>query len=242
MRAVASARTLRFGVTDRVQNTSCPPGAGSATCYLLSGRATAPGFGRVTLGPLLDVEVDPSDPRCHARTTADETLQFLGATVRVRIAGPTLCLGETGTVDRTFTVLGGSGVLDAASGSGHAPITILPEGASESWQGEIAAPSLPPPVKPSLVMLGAKASRAGRSDRITVRFRAHSAGWPPLVTYRASVRCGRAHAAKSGALGSGGTRTILLTVRRAAPTIWLRLRARSGSGVSVALHRRLAAR
>jgi hypothetical protein len=240
--ARGATRQLEMRFADLVAGTTCPQQAGAATCYSLSGRASAPGFGPIAVGPLIDVEVGQSDPRCGTSASADETLRFIGATLSVRIAGPTLCLGRTGSFARTFTVLGGTGVLVGASGSGSAPITILSQGASESWHGEISAPALKQQAPPTAKIGAVQVARLRGSDQIVVHFSAHVSGWPPLLNYSLSASLANKRVYSSGNFGAGGARTLRLRLPRAPGYVHVLLHVTDSSGNAITVQRAVRAR
>ncbi|MHB8506738.1 MAG: hypothetical protein ACYDEN_13640 [Acidimicrobiales bacterium] len=92
----------------------------------------------MTLGPTLDVEAPQGTPACGAPARYTTTLSTSLGQINIAENGPRLCLGVEGTVQRTFTVTGGTGAYAGAAGSGTISMDILSVGASETWKGNIA--------------------------------------------------------------------------------------------------------
>lgn len=236
-RHAASTRRLDLRFVDRVQEIAFPPAAGSALCYSLSSSSRSVAFGSVRIGPFTDVEVAPSDPRCHQPVTVRDTLAFAGGTLQVQVSGPQLCYGMVETLPRTFTVVGGTGVFAGATGQGQAPISILQSGATEHWQGDIQAQGLPPAANPVVTISSARTTPHGKTARLAVVFAVRASGWPSTISYVLTAVAGGRHRTTSGSLPRSGTRSVSLTVPNAR-TVALVLHV-EGSGGQVTLRRLL---
>lgn len=138
----AGERAFTAQLPDRVAQTSCPAGSpAGAECFLLRSRGHAAGFGTVTAGPTLDVEVPQSSPACGKRTSFTERLRFTHGSVTAKLTGPRLCLGKVGSVRRHFRVIRGTGAFAATIGRGTATIDVQSVGAVEKWRGRLTAPT-----------------------------------------------------------------------------------------------------
>ena len=124
---------------DSASTTTCPRRSpAGARCYEINAVADIAPYGKVTLGPTLDVEAPQGTPACGAPARYTTTLSNSLGQIDIVENGPRLCLGVVGTVQRTFTVTGGTGAYAGAAGSGTISMAILSVGASETWKGSIA--------------------------------------------------------------------------------------------------------
>ena len=149
---------------DDVASESCTRGSpAGAMCFLLSGHGAAPGFGAVTVGPALDVEVPATSSLCGKPERFLERLAFQKGEVTVRVVRPRLCIGATGPVGGSFVVIVGG------RGRGTVMIDVLASGAEEIWKGiiTVATPasssSTSPPcqARPGSNCCGAPSSTSG---------------------------------------------------------------------------------
>lgn len=134
--------SLRF--SDRVVRADCPSGVSTAAfCWKLSGETRAARFGRILVGPLMDVEVPNGDPQCNKPEHGPRRLTINGSTLTLQLTWPTLCLNTIETVKGTFKVSSGTGKFARATGSGTISIAALSTGAAETLNGHISGPASP---------------------------------------------------------------------------------------------------
>ena len=134
--------SLTLTLQDNATSTQCPTGTpSSASCYLLSGSGSSPQLGAVTVNPVVDIEFS-APPLCGNRHAFEETLTMTAGALTVRVIAPYVCLYATGTTQRTYAVLSGTGQFADAWGSGQISFDVLSSGAVETWQGSlVVAPS-----------------------------------------------------------------------------------------------------
>ena len=131
---------IRLAFDDTATSTTCPPGSPArAECFELSGVTDISPYGKVTLGPTLDVEAPQGTSACGTPAHYTTTLSTSLGRIDIAENGPRLCLGVEGTVQRTFTVTSGTGAYAGASGTGTISMDILSVGATETWKGDIAS-------------------------------------------------------------------------------------------------------
>jgi hypothetical protein len=136
------ADSFSLSFYDHVADVSCPAGSpAGAMCFLLSGHGVTAGFGAVTVGPALDVEVPATSSLCAKPESFLEPLTLAKGEVTVQVSRPRLCIGATGPVNGTFVVIGGRGALAGAKGRGTVTIDVLASGAEETWTGRITVPA-----------------------------------------------------------------------------------------------------
>jgi len=139
------AGSFSLSFYDGVADVPCPAGSpAGAMCFLLSGHGVARGFGAVTVGPALDVEVPATSSLCAKPESFRERLTLAKGEVTVQVSRPRLCIGATGPVRGAFVVVSGRGALAEAKGRGTVTINVLASGAEETWTGRITVPATTP--------------------------------------------------------------------------------------------------
>lgn len=171
----------------RYPETSCPDGTpGGVECYSRTGSGIIRGLGNVTESYAYEVESAPSG-------CADNFVRLLSTTARLSILGKgeiELRISGTGCVARVppqplrgkaeFTITGGSGKYDGASGGGtYVDLSYGPPSfrGRDTWTGTLVVPALDFDLTPP-VLAGAR-SRTIRAARGRARAR---------VAYSVTVR------------------------------------------------------
>ncbi len=131
--------SIHLAFDDTASTTTCRPGSpAGAQCCELNAAADVPPYGKVTLGPTLDVEAPQGTSACGTPAHYTTTLSTSLSQINIAVTGPRLCLGVEGTVQRTFTVASGTGAYASAAGNGTISMDILSVGASGTSKGNIA--------------------------------------------------------------------------------------------------------
>lgn len=87
----------------------------------LTGTASDPRFGSVTVGPTMDPEVSAGSPACGELAVYTALIKAAGGTMNVTETGPRLCLYSTSAVPRHFTVVTGTGHTITLSAAERSP-------------------------------------------------------------------------------------------------------------------------
>lgn len=161
------------------EGASCPPGASSTTeCFGRRSTGRVPGLGTVTVRYAYAADV--AHPSCSSGSVKilgyEAQLSVLGkGELQIAVAPRPDCLSPAAglNAEQSFTITGGTGLYDGASGSGTVSraLSQTNTGAAgrETWTGTLTVPELEfDVVRPTLRGAVAKLVRAPRGAR-TVR-------------------------------------------------------------------------
>lgn len=191
--APSAAGTLNLQTRLRVASTpvQCPQGAPAeaAECRTRTGEALVQGLGSVSEAYLWSYAVGP--PTCPLPLTAP-----LATTGRLMVAGKgeiyfqlaqgTRCvdLEPVRNEPQTFTITGGTGRYEAASGSGRVERLLSAGSGTETWTGTLVVPGLEfdltPPTLSGATAKTVRAPRRAKRVRVTYNVTASDAVDGPI--------------------------------------------------------------
>lgn len=210
---------------------ACPPGISASACAARTGAGVVPGLGSVTESYTFLADVGP--PSCavdFGKTRAyPVTLVVAGkGEIQLALAEGAECVGVelVRTQTQAFTITGGTGIYQGASGSGTVERSLGGETAAgrvgrETWTGTLAVPGLEfditPPSLSGAVAKTVRAPRGAKRARVTYTVTARDdTGDAVPVSCRprsgSRFRIGRTVVTCSATDTSGNTRTARFTI------------------------------
>ena len=179
-----AAGTLNLRGTVRVSSApvDCPPDAPPETeCRARTATGRVQGLGRVSVTYLWSF--GPESPSCPP--TLVKPLATTGRIVvggkgefRFALAHGAQCVDQTAqepvfNEPQSFTIIGGTGIYESASGSGTVKRALSGGGGSETWTGTLVAPAIEfdvtPPTLSGATPRTVRAPKGARSVRITYK-------------------------------------------------------------------------
>src|SRR5262245_54362015 len=178
-----AAGTLDFRVTTRVtsEQVACPTEAapGSLECRERKGTSGVRGLGTLTTSYVWSFGYgSPPCPSGEVKALATTTGSFLIAgkgEIHFALAEGTQCVGVelARNQPQNFTITGGTGTYQGASGGGTVMRSLEGGVGSERWAGTIVVPGLEfdvtPPTMSGVVSKSVRAPRGAKSVRVTYK-------------------------------------------------------------------------
>jgi len=181
----ASAGNLNLAAELRLasQLGACPPGASADTCAARTAEGAVPGLGSVTENYAFLAKLGPPSCAADFGKVLPYPVHFLVAgkgEIHFALAEGAECVGVelVRTQRQSFTITGGTGIYQSASGSGTVERTLGGETDTgrrghEMWTGTLNVPGLEfdvtPPTVTGAVGKRVRAPRTARRVRVTYR-------------------------------------------------------------------------
>jgi hypothetical protein len=199
--SVAGNLTLRVILATRSDPIDCPaPWADADACFTRAGKGTARGLGSVS--DTYDWAFRIGPPNCPANVgkplaTTGRLLVAGKGELRFAVADGADCvdLEPVHNVPQDFTITGGTGSYEGASGSGHVERALSGGVGTETWIGTVVAPGvefdLTPPAFVGAKPKSVRAPKGAKSAHVRYKVTAHDAvdgDLPATCTPRSGAR------------------------------------------------------